>query len=170
MFIAIGKIIQPHGLNGYLKAIAYSGILERFLELKTLYIETEDETKGLILEDVILQDNYALIKFKNINNREEAASLVQKDLFIPYEDRLKLPEDNFFIHDLIGLQVFDIDGNYLGIIENVMQVGANDIYQINHGDHEILIPAATEFVKKISLKDKKIIVKLIEGLQPPIEN
>lgn len=170
MFIAIGKIIQPHGLNGYLKATAYSGILKRFLELKILYIETEDDTKGLIVEDVILQDNNALIKFKSINNREEAASLVQKDLFIPYEDRLKLPENNFFIHDLIGLQVFDINGNYLGTIENVLQVGANDIYQVNHGDYEILIPAATEFVKKISLKDKKIIVKLIEGLQPPVEN
>jgi 16S rRNA processing protein RimM len=165
MFIAIGKIIQAHGTNGYFKAIPYSGILERFLKLKTLYLETDGETKGMILEDVILQDKYALLKFKNINNREDVLKFVQKDLLVLFEEKIELPENNYFIHDLIGLKVFDIDGNYLGVIENVLQMGANDVYRVMQEDNEILIPAVFEFVKDISLKEKKMVVKLIEGMQ-----
>lgn len=165
MFIAIGKIIQAHGTNGYLKAIPYSGILERFLKLRTLYLETDGEIKGMILEDVILQDKYVLLKFKNINNREDVLKLVQKDLLVLFEEKIKLPENNYFIHDLIGLKVFDIEGNYLGVIEDVLQMGANDVYQVIKEDNEILIPAVSEFVLNISLKEKKMIVKLIEGMQ-----
>jgi 16S rRNA processing protein RimM len=82
-----------------------------------------------------------------------------------FEEKIELPENNYFIHDLIGLKVFDIDENYLGVIENVLQMGANDVYQIIQEDNEILIPAVSEFVKDISLKEKKMIVKLIEGMQ-----
>lgn len=165
MFIAIGKIIKTHGTNGYFKAISYSGVIERFLNLKTLYIEIDGEEKGMVLEDIILQDRNVLLKLKNIDNREEAAKLVRKELKILFEDKIELPENIYFIHDLIGLKVFDIEGNYLGIIENVMQVGANDIYQVKNEDEEILIPAVGEFIKNISLKDKKVIVKLIEGMR-----
>lgn len=165
MLIAIGKIVQTHGTKGYFKAISYSGILERFLKLKTLYLEIDGETKGMVLEDVILQDRNVLLKFKNIDNREEAAKIVRKELSALFEEKIELPENNYFIHDLIGLKVFDIEGNYLGIIENVLQVGANDIYQVKQEDDELLIPAVTEFVKSISLKDKKMIVELIEGMQ-----
>jgi 16S rRNA processing protein RimM len=165
MFIAIGKIIKTHGTNGYVKAISYSGVLERFLNLKTLYLEIDDEEKGMILEDIILQDRNVLLKFNNIDNREDAVKLVRKELKVLFEEKIKLPENNYFIHDLIGLKVFDIEGNYLGIIENVLQMGANDIYQVKHEDDEILIPAVGEFIKNISLEEKKIVVKLIEGMR-----
>lgn len=169
MFIAIGKIIQIHGINGYVKAISYSGILERFSDLKTLYIEIDDETKGLILEDVILRDDNALIKFRSIHSREEAAPLVQRDLLVPYENRIELPKGIFFIHDLVGMKVFDIDGNYLGVLENISQMGNNDIYQVNKGKDEILIPAISQFIKEISLEEKRIVVQLVDGMISPEE-
>jgi 16S rRNA processing protein RimM len=164
MFIAIGKIIKLHGINGYVKVVSYSGILERFLKLTSIYMEIEGETRGFIPEDVVLDDSSANIKFKNINSREEAAPLVRKELLVPYEERVKLPADIFFIHDLIGLQVFDINGNYLGPLKDVFQMGGNDVYRVNDGKREILIPAVSEFVKEISLTEKKITVQLIEGM------
>lgn len=164
MFIAIGKIIKLHGINGYVKVVSYSGILERFLKLTSIYIEIEGETRGFIPEDVVLDDRSANIKFKNINSREEAAPLVRKELLVPYEERIKLPAEIFFIHDLIDLQVFDIKGNYLGLLKEVFQMGGNDVYRVNDGKHEILIPAVSEFVKDISLTEKKMTVQLIEGM------
>lgn len=144
--------------------MAYSGVTERFLELKTLYVQLDDGERGLILEDVLLQQNIALLKFKNINSREEAAAFVGKELSVPQEQRIDLPEDVYFIHDLIGLQVFDIDGNYLGELEDVFVMAGNDVYQVNCGGEEILIPAVSEFVREISLRERKMIVKTIEGL------
>lgn len=164
MFIAIGKIIKLHGVKGYVKVVSYSEITERFLELTSVYLELEGETRCFILEDVIVSDDSAKIKFKNINTREEAAPLVRKELLVPYEERVNLPADVFFIHDLIGLQVFDINGNYLGLLKDVFQMGGNDVYQVNDGKREILIPGVSEFVKEISLKEKKMTVHLIEGM------
>lgn len=164
MFIAIGKVVQSQGIRGYVKAVPYSGSPERFLNLKTLYVGTNNEPKGLILEDVAVRERDVLLKFKNIDNREDAAAFIQRELFLPYEQRMELSEGVFFIHDLIGLQVFDIEGNFLGEVTNVMRMGANDIYQVNNGDKEVLIPAVSEFVKGINLEDKRIIVKLIEGM------
>jgi 16S rRNA processing protein RimM len=164
MFIAIGKIIKLHGIKGYVKVVSYAGILERFSNLTSTYVELEGETNCFILEDVILADDSANIKFKKINTREEAAPLVGKELLVPYEERVKLPADIFFIHDLIGLEVFDIDGNYLGLLKDVFQMGGNDVYQVNDGKREILVPGVSEFVKEISLKEKKMTVHLIEGM------
>lgn len=164
MFIAIGKIVKLHGTHGYVKVVSYSGILERFLKLTSIYMEIEGETRGFIPEDVVLENSSANIKFKNINSREEAAPLVRKELLVPYEERIKLPADIFFIHDLIGLQVFDMDGNYLGLLKDVFQMGGNDVYRVNDGKREILIPAVSEFVKEISLAEKKMTVQLIEGM------
>lgn len=164
MYIAIGKIIQLHGIRGYVKAVAYSGVTERFLALKTLYVELDDGTRGLILEDILLQQNSTLLKFKNIDSREEAAPFVGKDLLVPQEQKIDLPEDVYFIHDLIGLQVFDIEGNYLGVLQDVFVMAGNDVYQVKRGGEEILIPAVSEFVKEITLTERKMIVKTIEGL------
>ena len=164
MFIAIGKIIKLHGINGYVRIVSYSGVLERFLNLTAIYVEIEGETRGLIPENVILDGSTANIKFKDINTREEAAPLIRKELLVPYEERIKLPADIFFIHDLIGLQVFDINDNYLGLLEDVFQMGGNDVYRVMDGKREILIPGVAEFVKEISLDEKKMIVQLIEGM------
>ena len=164
MFIAIGKIIKLHGISGYVKVVSYSRILERFLKLKSIYMEIEGETRGFIIDNVILEDSSANIKFNNINSREEAAPLIRKELLVPFEERIKLPPEIFFIHDLIGLQVFDINGNYLGLLEDVFQMGGNDVYRVNDGKRETLIPAVSEFVKEISLPEKKMTVELIEGM------
>jgi len=164
MFIAIGKVVQSQGVSGYVKAVPYSGIPERFLKLRTLYVGTDNDPIGLILEDITVRERDVLLKFKNIDNREDAAALVRRDLFLPYEQKMELSEGIFFIHDLIDLQVFDIEGNFLGEVKDVLQMGANDIYQINEGEREILIPAVSEFVKEINLADKKMIVQLIEGM------
>jgi 16S rRNA processing protein RimM len=164
MFIAIGKIVKPHGVNGYVKVVSYSRILERFLKLTSVYIEIRGEQRGFILEDVVVDEGSANIKFKNVDSREEAAVLIRKELLVPYEERIKLPANIFFIHDLIGLQVFDINSEYLGLLKDVFQMGGNDVYQVNDGKREILIPGVSEFVKEISLAEKKMTVQLIEGM------
>ena len=164
MYIAIGKIIKVHGVRGYVKAIAYSELPDRFLHLQTVYIETPGGMQGFLIEDIKLQSNISLLKLKGIETRDAAASLLQKDLRVPEEQQIELPEDNFFIHDLIGLQVSDTAGEYLGELAEVLSNAGNDVYLVRNESREILIPAVYRFVKEIDLLKKTMVVELIEGM------
>jgi 16S rRNA processing protein RimM len=163
-YIAVGKITSAHGIKGYFKAIAYSGVIERYLTLKIIYLELKNEIKGFVIEDALIKDSYVHIKIQGIDNREEVKNFINKELFVPEDEKLELPENTFFIHDLIGLKVFDTEDNYIGSIQDVWTMGGNDIYQIVMDNREILMPAISEFVKEISLKRNRVTVKLIEGM------
>lgn len=164
MYIAIGKIIKAHGVQGYLRAIPYSGLPDRFLHLKTVYIETGYEMRGFILDDVQVQDQTSLLKLKGIETREAAASLLRKELWVPEDQQIDLPEDVYFIHDLIGLKVYDGEGEYLGELAEVLSNAGNDVYVVRKDLREILIPAVSEFVKEVNLRQRKIVVQLIDGM------
>jgi 16S rRNA processing protein RimM len=164
MYIAVGKIIQVHGVQGHIKAIPYSGLPDRFTHLKTLYIKTVEEMRGFILEDVQVQNEVSLIKLKGIETREVAISFIKKDLWVPEEQQIELAEGEYFIHDLIGLKVFNTDGEYLGKLDEVLLNAGNEVYVVKENQREILIPAVSEFVKEINLRQKQMIVQLIEGM------
>jgi len=164
MYIAVGKIVGTHSSKGFFKVIPYSGNLNRFLKLKTIYIEIDEETTGFIIEEIRLSKDSALIKLKGLENPEDVKQFVKKDLLVPFDQKIDLPKSTYFIHDLVGLKVFDIDNNYLGILNDVLRMGGNDIYQVFHEEKEILIPAVSEFIKEISLKDNKMKVQLIDGM------
>ncbi len=165
MFIAIGKISQPHGTRGYLKAFPYSEIPDRFRGIKTVYIETELGMQGLIVEDVQLRDRFSLVKFKHYETRDAAKKLAGKELFLPEDQRIEIPEGDYFVHDLIGLHVFDVQGNLLGTLEEVWKNTGNDIYVVRRNGDEILIPAVSEFVKAVDVTTGRMVVQLIEGMR-----
>lgn len=163
-YIAVGKVTSAHGVKGYFKASAYSGVTERYLTLKVVYLELKNQLKGFVIDDVNVKNNNVYIKLKDINSRDEVKNIINHELFVPETMKIKLPENTFFIHDLIGLKVFDTEDNYIGNIQDVWTAGGNDIYQIVLDDRELLMPAISEFVKEISLQNKRVTVKLIEGM------
>ncbi|NOX37828.1 MAG: 16S rRNA processing protein RimM [Calditrichaeota bacterium] len=170
MYIAIGRVLQTHGVQGYVKAVAYSGIPERFLQLKTVYVETDEGYRGFIVEDVQLRGSTILLKLKGVHTKELARQLTQKELFVPETEKIELPEDTYFIHDLIGLKVFDTEGQFLGTLEEVWTRGAHDVYVVRQGKREVLIPAISQFVKAVDLNAGKVVVQLIEGMLEEEEN
>lgn len=166
MYITIGKIVQTHGIQGYVKVIAYSNIPGRFRQLKTVYLEAGGEMRGLIIEDVQDGQDAALLKFRGIDDRESARKLVRQEVWVPENEKLELPADNYFVFELIGLQVFDIEGGeFLGTVEEVLTGAGNDVYVIRSAEAEILLPAVREFVKSIDLSAKRMEVQLIEGMR-----
>lgn len=164
MYIAIGKIVKTHGTQGFLKAVAYSENPERFQNLKVVYLEQEEGVRGYIVEAVETGRDFVLLKLRGINSREQAKKLVRMELLLPENQKINPPDDTYFIHDLIGLSVFDIHDNYLGKIVEVYQGAGNDVYEVRGERKKILIPAVSEFVKQVDLENKKVIVKLIEGM------
>ncbi len=164
MYVAIGRILKTSGVEGELKAAAYSGIPERFLHLKSLYIRTEEGFRGFVIESVTVQDNTVLLRLKNISSREAAKALVGKEIFVPEEQRLEAPEGFFFLDDVIGLTVFDISGEKIGTVTDVISHSANEIFVIQAGQKEILVPAVRQFIKELNIPEGKMIVELIDGM------
>ena len=162
--IAVGKITQAHGMGGWLKVMPYSGIPQRFEALRTLYVDTDYGLQGYIVEDVNVQRKDVLLKLRNVDSRDDAQKLGRHDLLVPAEQAIELPENSYFVHDLIGIKVQNETGEDLGHIAEVLTNSGNDIYVVKKGEQELLIPAVEAFVKRVDIQQGRMVVELIDGM------
>lgn len=158
--IKIGRIVNAVALRGEVKVYNYSGYKERYEELDRIIVEnTEYE-----IEKVRYQQEMVILKLAGVDNRNDAEAMKNKDVFITEEDLDELPDDTFYIRDLIGLQVVD-DSGRIGIVKDVLQPSAQDVYVIKtDSGRDILVPAVKEFVKEVNLEEGFIRLSLIEGM------
>lgn len=158
--IKIGQIVNAVALKGEVKIYNYSDYKERFEELDYIYVGD----KKTAIENVRYMKEMPILKLKGINDRNAAEAVKTKDVFIDETQLRELPEDVFYIRDLIGLDVKDSDGHRLGVLSDVIPNSAQDLYEVKlENDKKILIPAVNEFIVDINLEEKCITVKLIEG-------
>lgn len=165
--ILIGKVLAPHGIGGQVKVHPYSDYPERVNFLKSVILQVGNEQKQLTIEKASQHSRNWLIKFREVESREEAENLRDGLIFIFREERMSLPEDSYYHDQLIGLEIYSDEGRYLGVLSNVMSRGGHDqlILKLdNQTGKEIMIPAVKEFVRQVDLKAGKAIVSLPEGL------
>lgn len=160
--LRVGQIVNTHGIKGALKVLPLTDYAERFEELEWVYIEGLKEK--YYLDKIQYQKNTVILTFKGFHDINQVECFKGKYLFIDSSQRRELPEDTYYIADLIGLEVFTVEGVYLGRIKEILQAGSNEVYVIGNQDKEVLIPAVKEFVPEIDLKAGKIIVDPIEGM------
>jgi 16S rRNA processing protein RimM len=163
--ISVGRIIRPHGIRGEIKITPLTDRPERFKEFQSLYIEGEKgDGKWVEVERGRIQGKYVILKLAGINDRNAADSLRSQLLKIDRSDCLPLPKDTYYIFDLIGLEVKTTKGDKVGSLIEVLHLSMQDVYIIDTGDREILIPAVKRFIKKVNIKDGVVLVEPIEGL------
>lgn len=163
--LEIGQIVNTYGIKGFLKIVPLLDNINQFKEFKKVYIELKNESyEEFDVEEVKFSKNLVLLKLKGIEDINQAE--IFKGKYIKQKrENIKLEKGAHFIVDLIGLEVFTEEGIKLGNILEVLQPGANDVYVVKNKDEkEILIPVIPDVVKKIDLENKKVIVKLLEGL------
>jgi len=164
--LSIGKILNFHGIQGEVK-VGFSEGTEGFLtQSKIMFIEKNSETITLTPQKVRFHKNFALIKFEEINSIDEVMAFKGEFLKVPKEKITKfLKKDEFYIDDLVGLDVFDNNGKALGKVSAVSKTGAQDVIFVkNEQGKESLIPFVKELVPDINLEEKTLIIKNIEGL------
>lgn len=149
----IGKIVNTFGIKGEIKIYPY---VDYIMDLKYFYV---DDNK-MEIEKCRTQKNLVIVKIKGIDDINVVEELKGKIASVYEEDLPSLPEGTYYIKDLIGLDVITDDGRELGKLDDVIQTGANDVYNVNG----ILLPVIDEVVKKIDLENHKIVVHLIDGL------
>ncbi|ADQ46564.1 16S rRNA processing protein RimM [Caldicellulosiruptor kronotskyensis 2002] len=164
-YLQVGKIVNTFGLKGEVKVIPLTDEVDRFSELEYVLLEDNLSTK-LTIERYRVKDNVVIIKFKEISCIDEAQKLKNKYIVIERERAKKLPKDAYFICDIIGLEVYDLDGRKLGRIKDVLKTGSNDVYICDSyiGKKDILIPALKEIVKEVNIEEGYMKIKVVEGL------
>lgn len=155
-----GKIVNTHALRGEVRVYPYCDDAEFLCEFDRLFIESEEA-------EVIssrVHKGQALIKFKGIDNINDAEKVVGKLIYIDKND-VELEEGRFFIEDIKGLEVIDIDtGVVYGKVINVIETGANDVFEVKGEDKILLVPKIDDVVKDIDIVNKKILIRPIKGL------
>lgn len=164
--ILIGYVSSVHGVKGEIKIQPLTDYPERFRSMDFLNLFSADGTfVGFLPIKCIREHKGEWIVESGLPDRNEAEKLVGLSIFIDPEERVSLPEDTFWVDDLIGLVMEDIQGNYLGTVSNLISGSANEIYEVKDIEGKLhYIPAVSEFIKNIDLVSGKIVVQLIEGL------
>ena len=164
-YFEIGQIVNTSGLKGVVKVNPFTDDMSRFEELKKVFIEKNKELTEYEIEEVRYHKNQVLLKFKNIDSIEKAEKFRNCYIKISRKDAKKLPEDTYFIVDLIDINVYLENNEYVGKIIDVFSTGSNDVYVIKREENsDLLIPAIKDVVKKVDIKNKKMIINLIKGL------
>lgn len=164
----VGKIINTHGLKGEVKVKAETDFpQQRFCPNSNLYISVGDQKVKMTVETARFHKQAYLVKFLQINDIDEANRIVNKNLYVSDEDQTDLSKGSYYIHQLIGLDVFDYETKTkIGILTDIEMPGANDIWEITPNKGKIFwIPNISSVVKQVDLVNKKIEVILLEGLR-----
>lgn len=158
--IVIGKIGAPQGVRGEVRIISLTEFPERFKKLKIAHL---DDGTNLEVESVRYHQEFVLLKFKGLDDRNAIEHLKNRLIQIERKDLMPLPEGHYHVFDIIGLTVYNEQEECLGKISDVLQTGSNDVYIVEQKDKQpLLIPGLKTVVQKIDIASGKMIVKLQE--------
>jgi 16S rRNA processing protein RimM len=163
--VTVGRILRPHGIRGEVKVVPLTGSPESLTALQSLFIKGVGEEKlQLKIERLRIRQDRVILKLSDFDNRSQAESLRNAELLARKQDLPSLPEGHYYIHELVGLTVKTMQGEKIGTICDVIQTPAQDVYVIDAGEKEIMIPAVKQFVKRINIQKNEMWIDPIEGL------
>lgn len=162
-FLVVGEILKPFGYRGEVKVKIITDYPNRLVKHKTVYVGTD--TRAFQVERARLHSGYVLFKFVGYDTDVSVAKLRGEIVQIPAQDAAKLEKNQYFHHQIIGLNVATESGTVIGTVAEILETGANDVYVVHSAEgKEILLPAIKRVIKKIDLDAKTISVELIPGL------
>ena len=163
--LQVGIISSTHGIRGEVKVYPTTDDVNRFKKLKKVILDTGKEKMELEIEGVKFFKQFAILKFKGIDNINDIEKYKGKSLLVTRNDAVKLKKDEYFIADIIGIAVFKEDGQEFGVLVDVLETGANDVYVIETKDKkEVLVPAIKECVLEVDVEGRRMKIHLMEGL------
>ncbi len=163
--LQIGVITRPHGIHGEVKVFPMTDDVRRFKKLKKTLLDTGGGYIELECEGAKFLKQFVILKFKDHDSVESVAKYVQKGLFVTRADAVKPGKDEYFIADLIGMRVTDEEASLAGEIKNVIETGANDVYEIELDDSRmLLLPAIKECVRDVDVEGGLMKIHILPGL------
>ena len=163
-FLQVGVISSTHGIRGEVKVFPTTGDPARFKKLKIVLLDTGKELTELEVQSVKFFKQFVILKFRGIDNINDIEIYKGKSLLVPREDAVELEENEYYIADLIGMEVVTDEGEF-GILRDVMETGANEVYIIDSKEHgEVLIPAIRDCILDVDVENRRMKIRLMDGL------
>lgn len=164
--LAVGQVVKAFGISGELIVQPMTDLPARFKKLKDVFIGPDaSSSRPASVERVKVEARGIRLKLKDVNDRNSAEALAGALIFIDEKHRIRVPPGHYFIHDVVGMTVADEEGAIIGTVRDVMRMPANDIYVIDRKNGtELLLPAVKEFILQMDVPQRRMTVRLIEGM------
>jgi 16S rRNA processing protein RimM len=159
----IGRILGAVGLTGDVRAQVLTDFPERFGMLRTVHVG--DNLRPYRVEGATLDGDQVVLHLTGVNDAAAAQALRNADLQVPIAEAMPLERDQYFWHQIEGLAVWTEEGEYLGRVTEVLRTGSNDVYVVETGDRELLLPAIDEVIRDVDLARQRLTVHLLPGLR-----
>ena len=164
-FLQVGEIINTHGLAGEVKVFPTTDDPKRFKKLKEVILTLRGKEQTLEISQVKFFKNLVILKFKGLDRIEDVLGLKGGQLFVPRSKAVPLQKDEYFIADLIGMEVCLDSGEAFGTLDEVIQTGTNDVYQVRTEKYgEVLIPAIHDCICSVDVENGRMTVHLLDGM------
>jgi 16S rRNA processing protein RimM len=164
-YLRVGVITTTHGIHGEVKVFPTTDDITRFNDLKQVIIDTGKELIFMEVENIKFLKQQVIVKFIGIDDINEIEKYRGKDILVSRENAVKLDTGEFYICDLIASEVFTDEGLKLGMLTEILQTGANDVYVVKTEDNrEVLLPSIKECIIDVDPINKKIIVHIMNGI------
>jgi 16S rRNA processing protein RimM len=158
--VTVGRIVAPHGIKGELKVESLTDFPERFEVGSRLWLNGEQ----WVVERGRISGRSVILKLRGLDTRNDAEALRGGELTVPEPTQLE-DEGVYYLHDIIGLPVYDTSGDALGKLFDVLSMGSTDVYVV-HGDRgELLLPALDDVVTEVDVAGRRIVVDVPEGIE-----
>lgn len=163
--LQVGAITTSHGVHGEVKVFPMTDDVNRFKKLKSVILQYKNENMELNVESVKFFKNMVILKFKEYSDINDILKFKGCGLFVTRENAVKLKKDEYFIADLVDMDIFNEDNVKIGKLKDVMTTGANDVYVIDLDDgRELLLPAIKECVLDVNVEERSMRIHILEGL------
>lgn len=162
--IKIGKIVGAFGIKGEVKIYPMTNYFEMFFDFDEMYIESKNGFSPLHLTKSRIHKNTIVAVFTEIPSMDDVSPYLQKDIFVKEEQLPALEEGEHYLFQLLGMDVFTTEGEFLGRIEDVFDSGAHSVYVVKNGEREIMIPGIPSVIIEKDYPGRKMVVKLLPGL------
>lgn len=163
--LQVGAITQTHGIRGEVKVFPTTDDPARFKKLKEVIVEYGKRRETLTIEGAKFFKQFVILKFKGYDSINDVEKMKGAKLLVDREHAVRLRRNEYFVADLIGMHVITDTEEDFGIITDVLQTGANDVYVIERADaSEVLIPAIKECVLQVDMESNTVTIHVMDGL------
>ncbi len=162
-YLAVGRVLRPHGIRGELRVQSFTDFPERLAEVSHIYVGPA--YRRMAIEKARCHKDRILLKLEGIEDRSAAEAFRDQVVYVAIEDAVPLEEEEYYHFQVVGMQVETADGEALGeIVEVLAPPGANDVFVVHGPRGEILIPAIEDAVREIDFDAMRMVITPMPGL------
>ena len=163
--LQVGVISSTHGIRGEVKVFPTTDDPTRFEDLKEVILDTGREHRILAIQGVKYFNQFVILKFKGIDNINDIEKYKGKSLYVTRDQAVELGEDEYYLADLIGMEVYLEDGSRFGTLTEVMETGANDVYCVVSEEHAVVVLSLIhQCILHLAVEKNRMTVHLMDGL------